>query len=56
VLGRLRGMYTLLDLERLERDGAEGARVVCGELETTNLSVEEATDGVLRFLRESLRF
>jgi hypothetical protein len=56
VLERLRGMYTLLNLERMERSGAGGARVVCRELETTNLSVEEATDRVLRFLRESLGF
>jgi hypothetical protein len=46
----------LLNLERMERSGAGGARVVCRELETTNLSVEEATDRVLRFLRESLGF
>jgi hypothetical protein len=53
LLERFRREYKLLDLNKLE--GA-GVRLFCGEVETTELSVEEASAGVWRLLRKRLGF
>jgi len=45
--------YELLDLERL--DGGV-VKLICGEIETTELSAKEATEVAWAFLREELGF
>jgi hypothetical protein len=53
LLERFRREYELLDLDKLED---AGVRLFCGEVETTELSVEEASAGVWRLLRKRLGF
>jgi len=48
--------YTLLDLQRLQEGAGTEVRVLCGSVETTRLSAEEATDVVWGFLRRELGF
>jgi hypothetical protein len=53
LLERFRREYKLLDLDKLED---AGVRLFCGEVETTELSVEETSAGVWRLLRKRLGF
>jgi hypothetical protein len=53
LLERFRAEYELLDLEKLEE---AGIKLICEEIETTNLSIQEALDGIWQLLRERLEF
>lgn len=57
VLERLRREYRLLDLGRLECDDGEGrVRLFHFEVETTEMSVQEATEKIWGLLRGCLDF
>jgi hypothetical protein len=57
ILERLRREYRLLDLERLECDNGEGrVRLFRFEVETTEMSVQEATENIWGLLRGCLDF
>jgi len=53
LLERFHKVYELLDLENLE---GGGVRLVCGNIETTDLSEEETTEKVWVLLRKRLEF